>query len=116
MLFRQYFHRRDAKRRVHRVRFLALEIDNQTLRGFVITLNLPEPPAPMYDVCTGFHGLELGLGRLERRRFCNERGNGFGIHGCVCEGLNGRVERTMSSLVKPSVKRPGFTSTSPGRR
>src|SRR5215213_2621873 len=90
---------------------LALEIDEQLPRRIVVALDLPETPAPMYHVRAGFHRLKLGFGRLEGRRFGNDRGNGFGIHDCVCEDLNGRVERTMASLVKLSVKMGGINNS-----
>src|SRR4051812_15832011 len=86
------------------MRFLAFEIDQEPLGCFVVALDLAETPAPMYHVVAGFHRFQFGLISLERWGFCDERGNSFGIHDCVCEGLNGRVERTMSSLVKLCVE------------
>jgi len=45
----------------------------------------------------GFHGLNFGFVRLSGGFLGDERGDGFGIHGCVWAGVNRRVERTIDS-------------------
>jgi hypothetical protein len=83
VLGRQDLHAADAENRVHRVALLALEIDDELLVGVVERLDLAETPAPVDDVSTGFHGLQLGFGRLEGGVLADDRGDGFGIHNCV---------------------------------
>ena len=107
----EHLHRGDAEGRIHRVAGLALKVDREPLGGLVVGADLTEAPAPVDNISARHHRLEFRFGRLEGRHFGEERGNGFGIHGCVTDDLNGRVERTFIRLVKPSVAsgRPGKT-------
>ena len=73
----QDLHGVQAERRVHRMRLLALEIDQETLGGVVVGLDLAKPPAPVNDVRTRFHELKFGFGRLEGGILGNECGEGF---------------------------------------
>ncbi len=64
-LRRQDLHRGEAEGRIHGVALFAVKVENKPLRGFIVALDFTEAPAPMDDVSTGLHGLELGFGRLE---------------------------------------------------
>ena len=79
---------------------LSFKVDDETLRPFVVALDLAKAPALVYDIGARSHAFQLGFGRFERRVFGYEREDGFGIHGCVMMSLKRQVERIMRSLVK----------------
>lgn len=80
MVGREDIHGGHTKGGVHLMGLLALEIDDELESAFVEGFDLTEAPAAVNDITAGFHGLQLGFGRLERRVFGDECRYSFRIH------------------------------------
>ena len=83
--------------------FLAFEIDEKLLIGFIVAANQPEAPTAVNAIVTRLHSFEHGLGGLERGSFGDERLDGFRIHDCCIKVVNRLVESTMPRIVNQRI-------------